>query len=42
MMARVAEDQGGSAHFDRERVERMLGLDVPGAVAAAPASAAAA
>ena len=32
MMARVAEDQGGSAHFDRERVERMLGLDVPAPV----------
>ena len=32
MMARVAEDQGGSAYFDRERVERMLGLDVPAPV----------
>ena len=32
MMARVAEDQGGAAYFDRERVERMLGLDVPAPV----------
>ena len=32
MMARVAEDQGGTAYFDRERVERMLGLDVPAPV----------
>ena len=29
MMARLAEDQGGMAHFDREKVVRMLGLDVP-------------
>ena len=32
MMARLAEDQGGTAYFDRERVERMLGLDVPAPV----------
>ena len=32
MMARVAQDQGGTAHFDREAVERMLGLDVPAPV----------
>ena len=29
MMARLAEDQGGAAYFDREKVVRMLGLDVP-------------
>ena len=29
MMARLAEDQGGMAYFDREKVVRMLGLDVP-------------
>ena len=29
MMARLAEDQGGTAYFDREKVVRMLGLDVP-------------
>ena len=32
MMARVAQDQGGTAYFDREQVERMLGLDVPAPV----------
>ena len=29
MMDRLARSEGGMAHFDRERVERMLGLDVP-------------
>ena len=34
MMARLAaaEGHGGMAHFDRERVERLLGLDVPAPV----------
>ena len=29
MMARLAEEVGGMVHVDREKVERMLGLDVP-------------
>ena len=29
MMARLAEEVGGMVHVDREKVERMLGMDVP-------------
>ena len=32
MMARLMEESGGRASFDREKVERMLGLDVPAPV----------
>ena len=32
MMARLGQEVGGRAHLDRERIERMLGLDVPAPV----------
>ena len=32
MMDRLSRREGGMEHFDRERVERMLGLDVPAPV----------